>query len=33
MYFDEKQYHDEDDSMAEYGTEENGRFNEDGSFI
>ena len=33
MYFDEKQYHDEDDSMAEYGNGENGKFNEDGSFI
>jgi hypothetical protein len=33
MYFDEKQFHDEDDSMAEYGTGENVKFNEDGSFI
>ncbi len=33
MYFDEKQFHDEDDSMAEYGNGENGKFNEDGSFI
>ena len=33
IYFDEKQFHDEDDSMAEYGNGENGKFNEDGSFI
>jgi len=33
LYFDEKQFHDEDDSMAEYGNGENGKFNEDGSFI
>ena len=33
MYFDERQFHDEDDSMAEYGNGENGKFNEDGSFI
>ena len=33
MYFDEKQFHDEDDSMAEYGNGENVKFNEDGSFI
>ena len=32
-YFDEKQYHDEDESMAEYGNGENGKFNDDGSFI
>lgn len=33
VYFDERQFHDEDDSMAEYGNGENGKFNEDGSFI
>lgn len=33
LYFDEKQFHDEDDSMAEYGNGENVKFNEDGSFI
>lgn len=33
IYFDEKQFHDEDDSMAEYGNGENVKFNEDGSFI
>jgi hypothetical protein len=33
MFFDEKQFHDEDDSMNEYGNGENGKFNEDGSFI
>lgn len=33
IYFDERQFHDEDDSMAEYGNGENGKFNEDGSFI
>ena len=33
IYYDEKQFHDEDDSMAEYGNGENGKFNEDGSFI
>ena len=33
-YYDEKQFHDEEDSMAEYGYYgENGQFNEDGSFI
>lgn len=33
LYFDEKQFHDEDESMAEYGNGENVKFNEDGSFI
>jgi hypothetical protein len=33
MYYDEKQFHDEDESMAEYGNGENVKFNEDGSFI
>ena len=33
IYYDEKQFHDEEDSMAEYGNGENGKFNEDGSFI
>lgn len=33
LYDDEKQYHEEDDSMAEYGNGENVKFNEDGSFI
>lgn len=33
IYYDERQFHDEDDSMAEYGNGENGKFNEDGSFI
>jgi hypothetical protein len=32
-YYDEKQYHEEEDSMAEYGNGEGGKFNEDGSFI
>ncbi len=32
-FYDEKQFHDEDDSMAEYGLGENGQFNDDGSFI
>ena len=31
--YDDRHYHDEDDSMAEYGNGENGKFNEDGSFI
>lgn len=33
-FYDEKQFHDEDDSMAEYGLgEENELFNDEGSFI
>jgi len=32
-FYDEKQYHDEDDSMAEYGLGENDQFNDEGSFI
>jgi hypothetical protein len=32
-YFDERNYRDEDESMAEYGNGENGKFNEEGSFI
>jgi len=32
-FFDERQYRDDDESMAEYGNGENGKFNEDGSFI
>ena len=31
--YDEKFFHDEDDSMAEYGNGENVQFDEDGSFI
>lgn len=31
--FDDGRFHDEDDSIAEYGNGENGKFNEDGSFI
>jgi len=32
-FYDEKQFHDEDDSMAEYGLGENDQFNDEGSFI
>ena len=33
LYFDDRQFHDEDDSMAEYANGENGKFNEEGSFL
>lgn len=33
QFYDEKQFHEEDDSMAEYGLGENDQFNDEGSFI